>query len=373
MNDPFTILTKIWAYKSVISDLEKVRINPNLIHTKQTQNLNSIVIRNDLEFYIPQLCSFVLFGDNIVIDELLSFLCNACYASFFFAHRVIWFLKSMIFHNKESEKINLKINNILHVLQTIYKTDNKRNNQTKINNFVIAGSSQYIECINNFNKERESYPYITSSDSDKNKERTSSTNLKELDMSKLNGTSSLLKLNIFYYNNNNDESKQKNNTNFIGQIDKNDINLTAFLSTINFFDHLTNISEKIRFLSKQEERENVLEKKLNKLNEKLPFNVYIPFNNKQIRNYVIGKFNIKYSKVIKTKERAPILLTAECFRLEELCYEKLGKKSLESNKFSIKEIKESLRGSLLSNNENEIEIDLSNCNKRYQMNEINKE
>ena len=84
MNDPFIILANIWAHKKVIKDLEKVRINPNLIRKERVKTLSNIIIRNDLEFYIPQLCSFIIFGDNELVDELLSFLCKSCYCSFFF-------------------------------------------------------------------------------------------------------------------------------------------------------------------------------------------------------------------------------------------------------------------------------------------------
>ena len=47
LNDPFRILTNLWAHKNVIKDLELIRLNPNLI--------NKYKIRNDLEFYIPQI------------------------------------------------------------------------------------------------------------------------------------------------------------------------------------------------------------------------------------------------------------------------------------------------------------------------------
>ena len=37
----------LWAHKDVIKDLEMIRLNPNHLNLKS--------IRNDLEFYIPQL------------------------------------------------------------------------------------------------------------------------------------------------------------------------------------------------------------------------------------------------------------------------------------------------------------------------------
>lgn len=80
-----------------INDFYKVRINPNLLLKG---------FRNDLEFYIPQLCTFLIFGRVDVVEEFLTFLSKACYASHFFAHRVIWFLKSLI--NIENNKYEQK-------------------------------------------------------------------------------------------------------------------------------------------------------------------------------------------------------------------------------------------------------------------------
>lgn len=50
--------------------------------------------RNDLEFYIPQLLTFLLKGEGSVADEqaLFDFIVMASSADFFFAHRVLFFL-----------------------------------------------------------------------------------------------------------------------------------------------------------------------------------------------------------------------------------------------------------------------------------------
>lgn len=68
-------------------------------------------IRNDLEFYIPQLwynksllSTFLIFGDYKVVEDFLTFLCKACFASFFFAHRIIWFLKSILDANSQDNQ-----------------------------------------------------------------------------------------------------------------------------------------------------------------------------------------------------------------------------------------------------------------------------
>ena len=315
MNDPFIILANIWAHKPVIKFLENVRINPNLIKKERIKSLSNIIIRNDLEFYIPQLCSFIIFGDNELVDELLSFLCKSCYCSFFFAHRVIWFLKSMLsneeMQNESNNEMNNKISEIVHTIQTIFKSDNEKEKK-ELKKYFIAGGDIYT----NFNK---GYFTDTVDIIDNENEITTETSYNSN-----NEHTNILKINIFTkygYCTNDEEMVVKGGMNSIKQIDTDDINLTSFLSNINFFDHLTNICERIRFIDSPEMRQSELIKEITKINENLPYNVYIPFSNKEIRNNLICHISIKDTKVYKTKERAPIILTFECFRLEELCYE----------------------------------------------------
>ena len=86
---PFKILTNLFVNdEEAILGLESIRLNPNLVSENK--------LRNDLEFYIPQLCTFLLFGEMKDIEEFFVFLCKACNLSFFFAHRVHWFLSAMI-------------------------------------------------------------------------------------------------------------------------------------------------------------------------------------------------------------------------------------------------------------------------------------
>jgi hypothetical protein len=117
MNDPFNLLTFLWGHKNVIKELEKIRLNPNL--------LNKNKIRNDLEFYIPQLCTFILFGEVIYIQEFFAFLCRAANLNFFFAQRVHWFLSAMI--NAEEEKRD-EIIQILKMINTLFKSEKDNNN-----------------------------------------------------------------------------------------------------------------------------------------------------------------------------------------------------------------------------------------------------
>ena len=73
---PFNKLTKLFANADdeAIEALRDFRLNPNLVNENK--------LRNDLEFYIPQLCTFLLFGEIKEIEEFFVFLCKVCNASF---------------------------------------------------------------------------------------------------------------------------------------------------------------------------------------------------------------------------------------------------------------------------------------------------
>lgn len=88
MEDPLTLLIRLYAHDTkAIDDLEKVRVNPDF--TSQ--------FRADLEFFIPQLCSFYLRGDFEDPERLVNLLVMAATSSFFFSHRIWFYFQSMIF------------------------------------------------------------------------------------------------------------------------------------------------------------------------------------------------------------------------------------------------------------------------------------
>ena len=372
MNDPFIILANMWAHKPVIKDLENVRINPNLIRKEKVQTLNNVIIRNDLEFYIPQLCSFIVFGEDELVDELLSFLYKSCYCSFFFAHRVLWFLKSMLSNEEVNNGINMEMNNkiseIIHTIQTIFKSDTE-SEKKELKNYYIAGGDVYM----NYKK-----GYFTDSmdlsDGNINNNINNNNITADTTYNSNFGESNIIKINIFTkygYCTNDEEIIYNEGMNSIKQIDENDINLTSFLSNINFFDHLTNICERIRFIDSPEMRQSELIKEITKINENLPYNVYIPFSNKEIRNNLICHISIKDTKVFKTKERAPIILTFECFRLEELCFEHNVKIKTQVTNEEIKT--ENNKNSLLSSPslDSKREMESQNGTLKYHLDKMN--
>ncbi len=70
-----------------IKDLEKCRVNPDF---------NS-VFRDDLEFFIPQLCSFYLKGNSERPQDLFNVIILASETNFFFSHRIWFFFHSAMF------------------------------------------------------------------------------------------------------------------------------------------------------------------------------------------------------------------------------------------------------------------------------------
>ena len=75
-------LIRVYAHQgNAIKDLEsQARINPDFTSH----------FRNDLEFYVPQICTFYLTGEMEQPQELYNLILLASSTDFFFSHRV-WF------------------------------------------------------------------------------------------------------------------------------------------------------------------------------------------------------------------------------------------------------------------------------------------
>ena len=413
---PFNKLTNLFANADdeAIEALGDFRLNPNLVSENK--------LRNDLEFYIPQLCTFLLFGDIKAIEEFFVFLCKVCNASFFFAHRVHWFLSAMI--NAAQEK-KQDIINILKMVNTVFKSPSKKI-KNKIENFYIANSDDFIKYIkknnlyflydsklmnetnnifekinyNNlsgyqqelFNKYKKSrdiiidysnkeYDEMKTAEEEKNKPKTrksskkgeleikqieekkslnnnidinTEANINHMDTSILPNTSEYkLKPNEFLIDlsnfklanedltyeededfefdttdNKNTEIKNeikpsdlytdKITDNFIN-INKgiSDINFISYHSTINFIEHLCDISNELPKYP-IEEQMLFLYQKIRDINQKLPCNVYLPFLKDSTRNYLICHIPLDGARIFRTKTRCPLMLTFEMVRIDEI-------------------------------------------------------
>ena len=391
---PFQILTKLFTNEeNVIEGLENLRFNPNLVSENK--------LRNDLEFYIPQLCTFLLFGEVKALEEFFVFLCRVCNTSFFFAHRVHWFLSAMI--NSAQDKKDDVINNLKN-MNTLFLSENKKMRK-KLEKFYISNSDKYINYIKKnrlyflydgtitenenifdkinynslnsnqqqiFNKYKNSREMITSFSQDeyikekekeinKLKEQGKLKNINNEDLintneeneekeiiktdllnkdQKLKPDEFFIDISNFKLNNpditqeddileiedkeEDDSIKQnilydeKNSDDFINmeKIDK-DINFISYHSTLNFIEHLCDISNDLPKYP-IEEQKLFLFKKLNEINKKLPCNVYLPFLKDSIRNYFVCHIPIDGVKIFRTKTRCPIMLTFEMVRIDEI-------------------------------------------------------
>lgn len=97
-DDVLSLLTQLYAHDSTaVKKIEKKRINPDF--TSQ--------FRNDLEFFIPQLCSFYAKGDYEKPQDILNLTIMASGSSFFFSHRVWFFFQSLIINMEDEESKEL--------------------------------------------------------------------------------------------------------------------------------------------------------------------------------------------------------------------------------------------------------------------------
>jgi len=112
----------------------------------------------------------------------------------------------------------------------------------------------------------------------------------------------------YNYNINFNECENKN---------KQDINLKAFLSTMNFLDYLCFLC-KDTFKIPQNEQIIFLRREISELNKELPANVYVPFLNNSIRNNVIVHLPISELKIFRTKTRVLYMTTVEMVRIDEI-------------------------------------------------------
>ena len=110
----------------------RVRLNPDFSQGVQ--------VRSDLEFFIPQLCSFYLNNELNEFEEeqIRDILCKACQVNFFFAHRVWFFFCSNLNYTSEQAKV-LKIEEMLNTLEEIAVSSPEQ--------LYLANSQAFLEVL----------------------------------------------------------------------------------------------------------------------------------------------------------------------------------------------------------------------------------
>ena len=104
--DPIPSLIKLYSDNPcALDELGECRINPDL---KSNQ-------RSDLEFYIPQICSFYLQGYSSQSDELVDFILRAA-SAFHFSHRILFFFAAIQFNKLDQSQSEIQRNCISKVI-----------------------------------------------------------------------------------------------------------------------------------------------------------------------------------------------------------------------------------------------------------------
>ncbi|OMJ79584.1 hypothetical protein SteCoe_20393 [Stentor coeruleus] len=271
--DPvYTTLFHLYSQQPAIEELKRCNISPD---PKKSS-------REDLEFYVPQICNLLLFIYNEDVKALLMTILYMCRESFYFAHRVLWCLNSTNFRDIEATHLDPYI-----LIQTISKVA-KEHARLYIEKWQkIEEVAKEIGMSLTESGLIYADPYNIEYEEVKHALKLYSS--QELNMCKSPLNVKYIPLGFF----------------------SSEINPDPFDSTMAFIDKLTSISTTIM---KSSDKKSVLQKELIKVNENLPACVYIPFNNPKLRESFVLHIPISEAKVFTTKERAPYLICIEVFR-----------------------------------------------------------
>lgn len=267
LDHSYTVLLDLYSHKSIESDIKDCKLSPD----------NDSVIRDDLEFYIPQLwydliSNFLLFGDPKEAENLLIIILELCKKSFYFAHRVIWFLSSIDFTELESSIF--VVERLIDEIKLVSEDSRK----------LCLGQSKRIEKLlekfDCYDKElltRETLDAIEDY-------RVNYKNCKIIGII----TPQCIPLDSFFI-------KSKEN---------------SFNSTPLFFSYLFKISTT---LNSKENKLAFLRSELKSLNSYLPASVYLPFNNEDLRNCCVLHIPLDEVHIYETKESNTFRISIEVF------------------------------------------------------------
>mmetsp|Transcript_23878 Transcript_23878/g.23637 ORF Transcript_23878/g.23637 Transcript_23878/m.23637 type:complete len:528 (+) Transcript_23878:59-1642(+) len=280
----YITLLNLYSHQLVISDLVKCQISPDFRKKR----------REDLEFYVPQLCNLLLFGFLDQNEELIRAVLEFCKNSFHFSHRVYWFLKSTDFSlldlpSVDPDSLIESVEKVSQDSQAIFLGRGK-----ELFQLMASMGMDY-----NFDSSRKSFSDIL------DEEPEDVAVLRDL-IREYNLTGKV-----------ESDIPDKINPKYIplNPFPKGNI-VDGYHSTLWFVEKLTQISIKILHTPKKSE---MLKEELKELNQLLPACAYIPFNTPIARNCAVLHIIANEARVFTTKERAPYKICVEIFRpYEEL-------------------------------------------------------
>ena len=324
MRHVFDLLTKLYAHdQGSVEKISKCRINPDFT----TQ------LRTDLEFFVPEICSFYLRGESDEQNDILNLLTSACSVSFFFSHRLYFFLKSVI-STQGSQDVKSECLAAMSEIQDMCQFEKEENL------LYLANSKDLVSHIKNLRIDG-LYPLLKRDQLDfadnilkpddniiAIKERFLKIKSMIAEYSEVGSkgkinrasmvTSQLTVKDIillpFTASINHDKNATSGETSpILRRVDDNKVN--AYLSTPRFIKYLTDISE---IISKETDKKAALKRELKKLNSYLPASVYIPFCQDSLRNYAVLHIPPEEIAIFQTKSRAPYMITLELYRPDEM-------------------------------------------------------
>ncbi|CAG9313004.1 PI4KB_4 [Blepharisma stoltei] len=280
----YITLLNLYSHQHVISDLEKCQVSPDFRKKK----------REDLEFYVPQLCNLLLFGFLDHNEDLIRAVLEFCKTSFHFSHRVYWFLKSTDFSLLDLPGIDPD-----HLIESVEKVSQESHpiylgKGTELFQLMVSMGMEF-----NLNSSKKSFSDILE------EEPEDIAILRDL-IHEYNLTGKV-----------ESDIPDKINPKYIplNPFPKGNI-VDGYHSTLWFVEKLTQISIRILHSPKKSE---TLKEELKELNQLLPACAYIPFNNPIARNCAVLHIIANEARVFTTKERAPYKICVEIFRpYEEL-------------------------------------------------------
>ncbi|KAL4507121.1 hypothetical protein ABPG72_001914 [Tetrahymena utriculariae] len=327
ISDPIQILIGLYLSENdedkndqFMQNLLRCRINAN--YTSRTNQ------RDDVEYYIPQLCSFIAFQQEFKVQKMVNYIKQAGQINFYFAHLLYFYIRSLSYIVNKNEKYQLlaiekmqlelfeffseHYQNKYLTAKELYKEINQKQNhnyEDQNGNYVAPNAEEQQIAEDIIQK------YGT----------TEQDEIKQSPQFKLKSSNIILKnYKRKIIINENIQKNQKLFTNNQTQVSnpeniqdemKGSFNIeqNGFASTINFFDDLINVSEQLK---DADPKDIALRTYIKQINEKLPSAVYIPFFSQQVRNYVVLNIVPTECRVFSTKERSPYYICVEIYSPE---------------------------------------------------------
>jgi phosphatidylinositol 4-kinase len=272
----YQVLLDLYAHhEDVLKEFSECRLDPDFESNT----------REDLEFYVPQLLNFLLYSEHEHLEELLKYVLESCKTSFYFAHRVLWFLNSTNFLELEATTIDLQ--QLVNSVEIVCRGSHQL--------YVGLNPELYsLLALHNIIK-KELDPDDSFAQQILAEDAVKRTTFREVMDAYDDGLEPQVKFDIKSIPL--DDFKRRGNVN-------------EFLGSMWFIEELTDIADNLLTVP---DKKDALKRLLGTLNQKLPSTVYVPLSKLALRKSVVLHIPPNESKVFQTNKKAPYLVIVEVF------------------------------------------------------------